>query len=117
MIPTAIIYEHEGKVVDVYTIRGSFSGKLEVRNSGLLIVLKPNEIWNDGRYGSTYIDSTSVVAIREVKPRAKQDYDGDDDCYEKDSPKAYFKRDTEDKQMLGQDISKEDKYMVSKDSK
>jgi hypothetical protein len=102
MIPTQIFYEHEGKIVTLYTTRGPFEGILEVKNSDLL-VLKTEEITFSERYGSVYIDTQAIVAIREIKPRAKKDYgdEGEDDCCEKESPKAYFKA-KEDKQMIEQ---------------
>jgi hypothetical protein len=103
MIPTQILYEHEGKVVTLYTTRGTFEGILEMKNSGLLVVLKTEGIAFSERYGSVYIDTQAIVAIREIKPRAKKDYgdEGEDDCCEKESPKAYFKA-KEDKQMVEQ---------------
>lgn len=88
MIPTAILYEYEGKVVNVYTIRSTFDGILEVKNSGLLVVLKPTDKYSVDRYGPVYIDTGSIVAIREIKPRAiDKDDCGEDDCCD-ESPKA-----------------------------
>jgi hypothetical protein len=108
MIPVQILHEHEGKTVSVYTSRSSFDGVLSVKNSGLLVVLKPNDKYSTSRYGSTYIDVNSIIAIREILPRSKdEDEDkGEDDCCEKESPlwkKTYLKDEKarEDKQMVG----------------
>lgn len=91
MIPTAILYEYEGKVVNVYTTRSTFDGVLEVKNSGLLVVLKPTDKYSIDRYGPVYIDTGSIVAIREIKPRAiDKDDCGEDDCCD-ESPKAMKK--------------------------
>ncbi len=110
MIPTSIIYEHENKYVDVYTVRGTHSGILETKNSGTLLILKAKDQWAADRYGHIYVDAFSVVAIREVKPRPEDKDEGEDDCCESDKPKAYFKnRHLEDKRLIGQDTSKDSK--------
>ena len=106
MIPIAIIYEHEGQTVDVFTIKGSFGGVLEVKNAGQVLVLKREGGSTHDLYGPYYVDSTSVIAIREVKPQFKKD-DDDGDYSEAENPmwkKSYLvgsiKRETEDKQLV-----------------
>lgn len=96
MIPTSIIYEHRDKYVDVYTVRGTHSGVLEVSKNDVLcsvVILKARDQRDADRYGHIYIDAASVIAIREVKPRVfDKNYDGEDDCCESDKPKSYYKK-------------------------
>lgn len=109
MIPSAIIYEHAGKYVDVYTTRGTHSGILEISKNDVLctvIVLKARDQWNADRYGSIYVDATSVIAIREIKPRVFDKDEGEDDCCETDSPKAYFKKSEDESKIVPDEVSK-----------
>jgi hypothetical protein len=92
MMHNSIIHEHEGKLVIIYTIRGTFEGVLESKNSGLLMALKPQDEWTAKHYGATHIDTASVVAIKEIKPQSDSKDSGEDDCCDQDSPKARFKK-------------------------
>lgn len=103
MIPVAILSEHLGKVVQVYTVKDSFVGTLETKNFGLLLMLTPTDQYSLDRYGPTYVATDAVIAIRERKPHAEKNEKWEDDTCDSnkegpfpDDPKsanAYFKGD------------------------
>lgn len=90
MIHYSVIQELVGKEAVVY-IAGSksFEGKLSYQPNQLLLIVTPTDPWTAKRYGNSFIDVSSVIAIREVKPRPVSEKDeGEDDCNDCDESKG-----------------------------
>lgn len=82
-----IIQEFEGKRVEVYTTKNSFTGTLKYDLHGQVLIITPTDSYDQRRRVQTVINQDQVVAISELKELTKSnkvwDADDSDDC-EKD---------------------------------
>lgn len=84
-----IIQEFEGKRVEVYTTKNSFTGTLKYDLHGQVLIITPTDTYDQRRRVQTVINQDQVVAISELKDIVRNldkkswDADDGDDC-EKD---------------------------------
>lgn len=68
-----VIQEFAGKIVEIFTAKNSFSGRLTYNVPKAIAVVDPVSDYTQRRFGPVTIDHDAIIAIREIKPRVDDD--------------------------------------------